>query len=376
MTSTCDNRNRRHEGFTLAELLVSVVSMAVLMVGIGSAILLATHSIDDGQTPSARTHQAAAAADRIIQDVGCALTVSEASSTALTFTVADRDSDEQAETIRYAWSGTAGDPLTVQYNGGTIIELVQDVYEFDLGYTVRSITETVEDPGSGEVRLSCFYDWTEMGITADPDPKAVWTSEYFMAEIPAEATQLTITRVKLKLRQGPIPSESRIIAIHEAVGGANPGNGDPEPLPNPIGTPVSIPAPEMPLTFDDWTTITFSDVVIDSPGKEYCIVTKCSTPTAGEVLFLFSRSAPDDFTTPVGLWSMDLGATWDPATNKRNQYDMPFEVYGSYTTGGPPQPTTRDWLCTVDIKLRRGTDPSTRIDTAVEILNTPEVTGL
>ena len=56
----------------------------------------------------------------LLADLEFALAFSEKTDHALTFTVPDRDGDFISETIRYAWSGTPGDPLTRQYNGGAV----------------------------------------------------------------------------------------------------------------------------------------------------------------------------------------------------------------------------------------------------------------
>ena len=42
------------------------------------------------------------------------------------------------ETIRYAWSGTPGDPLTRQYNGGTVLNVSDYVQFFSLDYSKRA----------------------------------------------------------------------------------------------------------------------------------------------------------------------------------------------------------------------------------------------
>jgi hypothetical protein len=63
-------------------------------------------------------------------DLEFALAFSEQTATAMTFTVPDRDGDLLAETIRYAWSGTPGDPLTRQINEGAVATMLEDVHVF------------------------------------------------------------------------------------------------------------------------------------------------------------------------------------------------------------------------------------------------------
>ena len=136
--------------YTLAEMLVSVAAMGVLMVGISSAILLATQAIDDGENPSARIREASATADQFIQDASCALSFSEKTSTAVTFTVPDRDDDEQPETIRYVWSSAGGGSITRTYNGGSAIPIAEDVSVVLLQWEIEEVT--VPGPAGPEVR--------------------------------------------------------------------------------------------------------------------------------------------------------------------------------------------------------------------------------
>jgi hypothetical protein len=54
---------------------------------------------------------------------------------------------------------------------------------------------------------------------------------------------------------------------------------------------------------------------------------------------------------------------------------MLYYVYGTVTTETIPDPVTREWLDGVRVRLRSGEDGTSRIDTGVQILNRPEVTG-
>jgi hypothetical protein len=70
------------------------------------------------------------------------MSFSERTANAVTFKVPDRTGDELPETIRYSWSGTAGDPLQIEYNGSAPATLVADVNQFDLSYSLRTMTGT------------------------------------------------------------------------------------------------------------------------------------------------------------------------------------------------------------------------------------------
>ena len=69
--------------------------------------------------------------------------VTERSAHAIEFVVADRDGDNVPERIRYAWSGTAGDPLSRTNDDGTPSPLLDAVQQFQFTYTVDTDTDTI-----------------------------------------------------------------------------------------------------------------------------------------------------------------------------------------------------------------------------------------
>ncbi len=130
----------RRRAFTLLELVFAMVAMTALMGGLASALVLASRAIPDDTSPAAVAIDAYYAADQIAGELFCARSFSERSAIATTFTVADRDNDAIAETIRYAWAGTPGDPLTRQYNTAAAVAVVDDVREFEIRYDVKTVT--------------------------------------------------------------------------------------------------------------------------------------------------------------------------------------------------------------------------------------------
>ena len=129
-------------GVTLAELIVSMAITTMLLAGIGSAILLATHAIPDGESPVETTLETAAVADQILADLRYAKTFLKREPADVEFTVADRTGDALDDTMRYLWSGTPGDPVTRQFNGGNTPAILENVEQFDLTYRVRTLAET------------------------------------------------------------------------------------------------------------------------------------------------------------------------------------------------------------------------------------------
>ena len=129
----------KRSAFTLLELVLSLVVTTILLGALTSAMILAAQAIPDAGKPLESTIATGEIANQMSGELYYALSFTERSVGAATFTVADRNGDAEAETIRYAWSGTAGDPLTRQYNGGAAASVLEDVQQFDLAYDLKEI---------------------------------------------------------------------------------------------------------------------------------------------------------------------------------------------------------------------------------------------
>ncbi|MFQ5463451.1 MAG: hypothetical protein ACE5E5_12610 [Phycisphaerae bacterium] len=126
--------------FTLIEAVAAMAIMVVLLGGMSSAVFIAARAIDDGQEPATLTADAADVVSLVSADLTFAIEFRELTTTAVAFTVPDRDGDAVPERIRYAWSGTPGDPLTRAYNNGTPVAIVDRVDELSFGHLLRTIT--------------------------------------------------------------------------------------------------------------------------------------------------------------------------------------------------------------------------------------------
>ncbi|MDH3583140.1 MAG: prepilin-type N-terminal cleavage/methylation domain-containing protein, partial [Phycisphaerae bacterium] len=125
-------RSSRAAGFTLVELVLAAAISVILLGAMTSALVITARALDHGDSPTRRVDDAAEASRRIVSELKLAISFSELTANAATFTVPDRDGDEAVDTIRYAWSGTPGDPLTVSYNGQAAVVVVADVHHFNL----------------------------------------------------------------------------------------------------------------------------------------------------------------------------------------------------------------------------------------------------
>lgn len=359
-------------GFTLIELVVSMSLVAVLLGGTASAIVLASRAIPADDDPLRAGLNAAYAAEQMADELLVAQSIVQRSPTLVEFTVADRDGDTAAETIRFEWSGTPGDPLTRQYNNGSLRSIAADVGELSLGFDTRiestTTTSTVTSL-SPEIDIASFDGWggvTPSGFGVSP---TWWVAEYFQITPPAEASTMNIVRVKLMMKMGtPDPGATVSVGIYKPL-----TPGEPIPQTTPIGTPAVVLTSSLSAGWT-WTDFTFSDVAINTNETEYVIVVNGSKSGTASVQYYYWRSAPSD--THIRLVTTDSGASWDPRASAYDDYDIPFHVYGTYETTTTQEVTSdRHYIQAVDIALRLGADTSSRVETATRVLNAPEVTG-
>lgn len=130
-------------GYSLLELTISLAAAVVLMAGMASAVAVSTQTLTLTDTgASARVRSTDVQRD-MLADLQRATGFTERTATAVTFTVPDRTGDGRPETLRYAWSGTPGAPLTLQMNGGTVQNIAENVREFSLLYRTQTLTAPV-----------------------------------------------------------------------------------------------------------------------------------------------------------------------------------------------------------------------------------------
>lgn len=129
-------RPARGRGATLVELIVGLSAMTILMGALTSAVLVASHSIPERDASRDAAASVADGLGWIDRDLTWAVSIIKYTATEVVFTVPDRGHGASGpETVRYAWSGAAGDPVTRQYNGGKETALIKNVSDFGLTWT-------------------------------------------------------------------------------------------------------------------------------------------------------------------------------------------------------------------------------------------------
>ena len=173
----------RRGAFTLVELVVSMAVFSILAGAMVSAIVIAARSIPDGQSPVEQHLAAMRALDEITEDLFYATSITStgvgtSGVSSIVLTVDDRGHGLPGpETIRYAWSGVPGDPVTRQYNGGAVTNVLDHAYDFALALSLKTgptpstidvlfVTSDAASPPAEDVaRMAKMQSW---GYTVQP----------------------------------------------------------------------------------------------------------------------------------------------------------------------------------------------------------------
>ena len=347
---------RARPGFTLMELLVSLTIATVLLGGIASAIVVAGHALPNRETDATQLAHGSDIADRIAGELFCATVFTERTANSVEFQVADRDGDLTPETIRYAWTGTPGDPLTRQQNSGAIVNLLDALQEFELSYDLKVVTEDPLPPGSESAETLLSSHVASNTGNSFSISSSDWIGQYFAPTLPADALSWRVTRVRFEAKsRGQANGETRI-----QLRSASASN-----------LPESTIIEEHPMFEADlsngyqWVEFPYSNVSGLAPGQGLCLVLQhVSGSKSANVRF-------DNSGSSGCLETNDGGLSW---TNW-GMRAMNYYVYGTYITDGSGPPLSREWLLSAGIMLRIGSDPVTRVATATRVLNAPEVTA-
>ncbi len=127
-------------GFSFIEMIVASASTAILLGGLASSIVVVSKAFDTKDAETTRQLNASFVADEFFTDLHFATGFTERTATAVTFEVPDRDGDGTNETLRYAWDGNKGSPLTRALNGSTPEPILADIASLNLKYVTRTVT--------------------------------------------------------------------------------------------------------------------------------------------------------------------------------------------------------------------------------------------
>jgi prepilin-type N-terminal cleavage/methylation domain-containing protein len=327
----------RARGLTLVEMVVAVAVTSVLMLGLASAMLMAGRALPEARSPAGACVAAAAVAEQMATELQYAVSINQRSATMIEFAVADRNDDDVVEIIRYGWSGTSGAPLTRQYNGGTVVNVLTDIREFDLSYDLTTITTEIPLPNESAETTLVNYSSTQ-DLHDYPIKDGEWYAQYFLPALPANAISWRVTHVLVHAKQdGASDGEEKTLLESALLSGYL----------------------EQEFSFSSTDELT--------PTQGLCIVLKwIANGTACKVR---GRDKNVTVSSLALAKSTNRGVLWSPLPSQ----SLLFTVYGTVTTAGTPQIQNTYHLDGVEIRLWAGSDPQSLVQTNVRALNGPEV---
>ena len=348
----------RKAGFTLIELVVCTVIASTLMIGIGSTMLVSVRALPQADSASSATLKASPIVDQLAMELQNAVTINSRSATMVDFTVADRDGDEVVETLRWEWSGTAGDPLTRQYNGATPVALLEGVQGLTLTYHVELLTEEITPQNESAETLLIRYEATENLYDPHVDYDE-WLGQYFLPALPHNASSWKVTRVGFYAKASGLPVQVAKVQLR---------------LPTAQNQPSMTVLEEKTMYENTLTSsfllqeFNFTSVSGLSPNQGLCLVFTGSSNF--DACLLRGQSVGAAMPDSHLVFSANQSSSWSTYNDKA----LLFSIYGTVTTPGLPVIESAYLLKAVDIDLRPSTHDSSSIRTGVPLLNQPRVT--
>lgn len=356
-------------GATLVELMVSMAALSLLLGAMVSSIVIAGFALPSRDHPAAAAAATGDATERLCSELFAATAFTLRSATAVEFTVADRTGDAAPDTLRYAWNGTPGTELLRTLNGGTPVAVLTNVHDWRFDYLSQSLskTTTTQTTATSETLWASFDGWT--GITPTYLGHQLTTSSWgavrFQLSLPAEATNIKVTRASFKIRGGA-SAGTLYASVHRPSG----SGATATPASAAIGSAATFPTTSLDASYT-WREFAFTDVNLASSDTDLFVVLKGSASGVGLMQYCYASAAPVNSTE--FLWSTSSGGSWSPSSN-RQQYDAPFMLYGRYTvTTQTTGTTTRYFIAGVRITGQLGSDAAGAIETSIHVANMPEV---
>jgi hypothetical protein len=312
---------KNRSAFTLVELVLAMAGTSLLLLGVTSAIVVASRSAYDPEQPHAALARSRSIARLIADDLAQATSIIEGGATAVEFTVADRDEDGLEETLRYEWSGTVGDAIYRSVNGDSAL-LASDIASLAFTYTTALEEATILGaPVEGAEQL--LYAYEDANLSNVPISTTSWLAMTMIPTLPSDATAWSVTRISFESKQDGAATGTLLIKLRSSL----------SVLTSLLGSTITINESDLPAAYG-WTTVPVSGVTGISPSSSVSI--------SFETVSLLANSARMKYCDaceahPVAYRSASstAGTTWttyvDGALN--------LKVYGKVTRPARSQTT-------------------------------------
>jgi prepilin-type N-terminal cleavage/methylation domain-containing protein len=345
----------RRFGFTLIELVLSISIIAVLMLGLQSAMLLAGGSART--SASQLSLSSGRAVDLLSADLTCATSILSSSATGVQFMVPDRNGDNSPETISYSWSGVSGAPLLRSINGGAATTILGSVNEFQLTYDTRSQQRAASYTESGEILLASNDGISFLNLGDWRVQQYNWIGQYFKPSLPGNASRWRVTRVLIPARIHYWAYGATRIQIRTATSSGLPG----------VVLDECTMQENTLSSWYTWQQFSFTNASGRAPGTGLCIVAQWAGDS--DACDIQYQALGGVGVNEYLVTSTNGGATWGAPL----QQQMIYYVYGTYST---TDAAANDyWLTGVRCALRSGSDTAGRVVTTIRTINEPQMSG-
>ncbi len=304
---------KTRSAFTLVELVLALAGTSLLLLGISSSIVVASRAAYDAEQPQTALARSRSVARLIADDLAQATSIVEGSTTAVEFTVADRDDDGAEETLRYEWSGTVGDAVYRSINGDSS-PLAPDIAS--LAFTYNTTTESATVVGNAaEGAEQLLYAFEDANLSNVPISTTSWLAMTIAPTLPSDATAWSVTRIEFEAKQDVAATGTLLIKVRNSL----------SVLTSLLGSTITVNESDLPTVYG-WTSVPVSGVTGISPSSSVSISFEAISLLANSARMRYCDACEAH---PVAFRSASstAGSTWttyvDGALNLR--------VYGKVT---------------------------------------------
>ncbi|MDX9912139.1 MAG: hypothetical protein RBS39_09935 [Phycisphaerales bacterium] len=316
----------RRRAFTIIELAVSSVVVALIMGSIVSVMTLTTRVVAPG-TPA--ENDLAPAMARMTEEIAEARTFRSLEADGITFTLADRNADGSADVVAYDWPG-AGSPLYVTRaaRNRSAVTPVLDGARF-----IATTTTTSEAaPDNLERRATSALASNSSSNGTVSANSSVRLSQYVLPTLPAGAISWSLERIEFSMANvGLGGTLDAYLYLADAQGKPTGSELDRE----------NVSSGLLSITLG-WKSVDLSKPDL-APTQGVNVVLVAAGSTASFNISFANEGSP----SMALLVSSDSGATWavSPVVS------LTFRVYGTALVRASGGTTTRDFVETVNIEL-------------------------
>ncbi len=286
----------RH-ALSLVEMMISLSMLTVILGASVSLILISARAMSsEASNVGSDAVVARAAADQILDDLKMATAITEQSATAITMKVPDRDGDNAEETIRYAWSGVAGAPLTRQYNARAAATLASNVTSLNFSYLAKTAGKP---PPIESANQTLFLHNASSNLLLTDLSSTKGVAAYFKPTLDAKAVSWKIKQVDLRTERDLLSTGTLTVAVKYA---------DANKKPTGAALQTATVAIVDLLGASSYTSVAFTTPADLDPAMGVCV-----TVTASVLLGNGGRIQYDNANTDTKtalMTTSDGGSTW------------------------------------------------------------------